>query len=184
MGHRDPDHGDRRALDRVAAGVAVSADRSAFDHGERRLSGRLGGDGRDDGDAGSRTADDGSGRVALHRVVLDGVGVGVDHADVRDRHGRGHRPGPGAEQAGAGDVASARDGPAAGNHRGQGVLGLPDGDRADFRGRVARTGGSGGLSRLEPRRRDQPDRGRGRRAGVRRALRDADLARSGAAGGL
>ena len=66
----------------------------------------------------------------------DNDGNVVDRADLPERHQSGHRPGPGAEQAAAGDAALAADRAAAGHQRQQGERQLFDGRRLRLRGRT------------------------------------------------
>ena len=117
----------------AAAGLAVSGDRAARDHGQRDVSRRLGADARGHGHAGHRAADERPRRPALHLVVERLDRHGVDRAHVRAGHQSRHRAGAGAEQAAARDAAAAAGGAAPGRARREEQSQLPHDRRASSR---------------------------------------------------
>ncbi len=114
-------------------------------------------------------------------VELERRGRLADHGHVRARHQRGLRAGAGAEQGAAGPASASAGGAAAGPRRHQVESGLPAGARGLRRDRQDGRGGHLRLHGVEPAGRHRPHRRRRRLQRVRRAVRDAHLARSGKA---
>ena len=144
--------------------------------------GRVGQDGRGLGHPGHRAEDDRARRPAVHELVVGLLRPGDGDADLRRRHQPRHRPGAGAEQAAARAAAAAAGGAAAGRAGREVGAQLPDGDRLRVRGRrAARSYDLVRLPRLHGPGSAVARHRRRRGAGVRRAVRDAHLARPGQA---
>ena len=116
-------------VDHHLADRAISRHRAALDQHQCDLSGRLGGDVGELGHPGDRAAADRPRQSSLFLLVEHSSGEVDDHRHLRGRHQCRHRPGPGAEQAAAGDSAPAAGGEAARRDRDQGAHQLPDGRR-------------------------------------------------------
>ena len=175
--------GHRRA--HRAADRAISRHRADQRQHPRQLSGRLGRDGREQRHADPRAAAHRARRAALFQRELELARPVAHHRHVRQGHRSRHRPGAGAEQGPAGDLAPAAAGAAAGR-AGHQVQRRRPADRRGLRhhrhARPTSTSPTTSSSNIQ----DPLSRipGRRRHQRVRLAARDAHLARPAAAGRL
>ena len=178
MGDRDHHHVGRRAVDHEAADLALSDHCAARGVDQRELSGRIREDRRGFGHPDHRAAHAGPRRAAVHVLLQRSERRCERDAHICQRDGSGHRAGAGPEQAAAGDAVVAADRAAAGCERHQSQQQLSDGRRPGVGRQQHGSHGHLGLRELASGRAAEPRARRGQRAGVRRRVRHAHLARS------
>ena len=162
------------------ADLAISGNRAAHGHGDRRPTRRLRRDGGRDHRRADRTGDQRGRQHALYVVAVDRRRQARHHRHLQDRHQSRCRAGAGAKPRRGGRAAPARRGAAARRGDTQDLAGLPDGREPAVARRHVRSQLPVELRPHPSARPPGADRRRRRCRAVRLArLRDADLDRPG-----